>query len=160
MGAIQGTTGLCRQAAQGWRSPALVGRVPDLLCQDGPPGWYCTHHAGPDQGCVEGYGGLKLWTPGFKRNLYGRSSSYGRWSVDVFGTLMPRLVQMCLKSVCVREIERAMCMYIRMPQPVKRRRFCNSDAQVCTDMLEHSPDGSAALVQMCRDESHLHTFVC
>merc|ERR1711972_1064650 len=128
MGAIQGTTGLCGQAGQGWRSPALVGRFPDLLCQDGPPGWHCTHHAGPDQGYVEGYGGLKLWTPRFMRNLYGRSSSYGRWSVDVFGTLMPRLVQclpregsavngriavmgspmsdlvqLCLRSVCERE---------------------------------------------------------
>merc|ERR1711972_595228 len=29
-------------------------------------------------GYVEGYGGLKLWTPGFMRDLYGRSSSYGR----------------------------------------------------------------------------------
>merc|ERR1711972_112793 len=83
--AIQGSTGLCHQAAEGWRSPAVVGRVPDLLCQDGPPGWHCAHHAGPDQGYVEGYGGLKLWTPGFMRNLW-RSSSYGRWSADVFGT--------------------------------------------------------------------------
>merc|ERR1711933_168200 len=58
---------------------------------------------------------------------------------------MPNLVQMCLKSVCERE--KAMHMYIRVPQPVKRRRFCISDAQVCTDMLEHRLDGSAALVE-------------
>merc|ERR1712050_197663 len=116
----------------------------------------------------EGYGGLKLWTPGFMRNLYGRSSSYGRWSADVLGTLMPpglysvpgersavngrvaamgsptpELVQICMTSVCEREP----CAHVHSLQPVQRRRFCNSDAQVCTDMLEHSPDRSAALVE-------------
>merc|ERR1711933_224025 len=94
--AIQGTNGLCRQAAQGWRSPSLVGRVPDLLCQDGPPGWHRTHHAGPDQGYVEGYGGLKLWTPGFKRNLHGRSSSYGRLSADVCWNSDAQACTVCL----------------------------------------------------------------
>merc|ERR1711972_1065714 len=51
----------------------------------------------------------------------------------------------CARKALVKE--RAACMKIRVLQPVKRRRFCNSDAQVCTDMLEHSPDGSAALVE-------------
>merc|ERR1712187_785405 len=100
------------------------------------------------------------------RNLYRRSSSYGRWSADVFGTLMPNLVQMCMRSVCVRE-PCAWCMYSRVRQQVKRRRFCNSDAQVCTEMLEHSLDGSAALVEAPMPGpytdvpgriSHLHVF--
>merc|ERR1712217_892119 len=99
----------------------MGGRVPDLLCQDGPSGWHCTHHAGPDQGCVEGYGGLKLWTPGFKRNLYGRSSSYGRWSADVFGTLMPRLVQCAWGGI---RGQRTRCGYGIF------------DAQPCTDVHE------------------------
>merc|ERR1712187_852900 len=70
------------------------------------------------------------------RNLDGRSSSYGRWSAYVFGTLMPRaqactvclgrdqrstdvlrlwnlrcptLYRKCFKSVCEREREREQC---------------------------------------------------
>merc|ERR1711972_1157697 len=115
------------------------------------------------------------WTPGFKKNLYGRSSSYGRWSADVFGTLMPQACTVCLGrdqrstdalrlrdlrrpnlyrdvlEKCIREresaCERAMRVCIRVLQPVKRRRFCSSDAQACTDTLERSLDGSAAPVE-------------
>merc|ERR1712187_241554 len=67
------------------------------------------------------YGGLKLWTPGFMRNLYGRSSSYGRWNVDVSGTLMPRLVQ---------------CAWGRISGQRTRCGYGISDAQLFTDVLE------------------------
>merc|ERR1711933_71571 len=126
MGSTFGTLAFNAQAKEmlqeaGAPGLAPVGRVPDLLCQDGPPGWHCTHHAGPDQRYVEGYGGLKLWTPRFMRNLHGRSSSYGRWSVDVFGTLMPRLVQ---------------CAWGGISSQRTRCGHGISDAQPCTDVHE------------------------
>merc|ERR1712050_726500 len=142
----------------------------------------------------EGYGGLKLWTPGFMRNLYGRSSSYGRWSADVLGTLMPpglysvlgegsavngrvaamgsptpELVQRCMKSVCERERERAMraCTfecYSRCSADVfatlmlRFAQICLSTVQ--TEALPLLKLRCPGLIQMCRDESHLHVFAC
>merc|ERR1711972_9909 len=123
----------------------------------------------------EGYGGLKLRTPRFTRDLYGRSSSSDAQACTVCLRRGQRTrcgygisdAQTCTDVLekCLRE--RAIRMYIRVLHPVKRRRFCNSDAQaVCTDRIRLSMVQTEALpvlelrrpglIQMCRDEAHLH----
>merc|ERR1711972_405508 len=136
----------------------------------------------------EVYGGLKLRTPGFKRNLYGRSSSYGRWSVDVFGTdaqactvclgrdqrptdalrlwdLRCPTLYRCARKVFVREKEPCACISechsLRSADVASLMlrfvQICLSIVQ--TEALTLLKLRCPGLIQMCRDESHLHDFV-